>query len=450
MLSRTKSANRSVIQDAVDNKNTLVSLAGASQPDEDDYGYESQESAAIFAKMMERYSAMPEEEKFPSRKRSVSTNLQNTKDRVKAALLKEEEEANAPHKRKRKSKVSDDDKSDNYDKESDKYDKYEKYEKNDKGDKKNDKIDNTVKPSKPKKPCPPPLNFSELLKIAEKKQFEPIIIEPKKVEEEVLMTKRQRRDREREQALKDSKEARLRAALTAPQTSKKPKESPSEVKNGFNRIPKLNQEPKKATSIGRIPKVGASNVTENNFKKPEVPNKSSFSNQTMRKPHPKDEKRRVNTEKMQTKPEIKTEKRYLPGDTRYKESADKPAEVRPERRYLPGDTRYKPPPPGEKKKPIEAKGKLPESKPKEFPPANVRRKPEPNSRVSDKPKQFPPADVRPRQFPPADVRPRQFPPADVRPKQFTPPDVRRKGPPPQKIKPRRKYLDIPSLGIAHP
>ncbi|KAJ8972697.1 hypothetical protein NQ314_000064 [Rhamnusium bicolor] len=34
---------------------------------------------------------------------------------------------------------------------------------------------------KPKpKPVPPPINFAELLKIAEKKQFEPIVIEKKR------------------------------------------------------------------------------------------------------------------------------------------------------------------------------------------------------------------------------------------------------------------------------
>ncbi|VEN34570.1 unnamed protein product [Callosobruchus maculatus] len=38
MLKRTKSANQSVIDDAVDNDNTAVTLAGPMQPDEDDYG----------------------------------------------------------------------------------------------------------------------------------------------------------------------------------------------------------------------------------------------------------------------------------------------------------------------------------------------------------------------------------------------------------------------------
>lgn len=102
MLKRTKSANQSVIEDALDNNNTAVTLAGPSQPDEDDYGYVSQESEALYIKMMEKYSKMPEEPKFPTERKKVSTNLNSTKDRVKAALDKEREEAMLPHRRKRK------------------------------------------------------------------------------------------------------------------------------------------------------------------------------------------------------------------------------------------------------------------------------------------------------------------------------------------------------------
>lgn len=60
-----KSANKSVIED-VDRENTAVTLTGPEQPDQDDYGYESQAAAAIYAKMMEKYSKIPEEPKFPS------------------------------------------------------------------------------------------------------------------------------------------------------------------------------------------------------------------------------------------------------------------------------------------------------------------------------------------------------------------------------------------------
>lgn len=61
-----KSANKSVIDDAYDRNNTALTLNGPEQPDQDDYGYESQEAAAIYAKMMQKYSKIPDEPKFPT------------------------------------------------------------------------------------------------------------------------------------------------------------------------------------------------------------------------------------------------------------------------------------------------------------------------------------------------------------------------------------------------
>lgn len=141
MLKRTKSANQSVIQDAVDKDNTAVTLAGPSQPDEDDYGYVSQEAAAFYNKMMEKYSKMPDEPKFNlQKKKKTNTNLHNLKNKVIAALDREQEEANMPHKRKRKRK--EDDGNDN-----------EIYEES-------RKEMAPVKPSKPKAAAPPPMNFA--------------------------------------------------------------------------------------------------------------------------------------------------------------------------------------------------------------------------------------------------------------------------------------------------
>lgn len=59
-----KSANKSVIEDAVDHDHTAITLAGPDQPDQDDYGYESQEAAALYEKMMQKYSKIPDEPKF--------------------------------------------------------------------------------------------------------------------------------------------------------------------------------------------------------------------------------------------------------------------------------------------------------------------------------------------------------------------------------------------------
>lgn len=150
MLKRTKSANQSVIQDAVDNDNTAVTLAGPMQPDEDDYGYVSQEASAFYNKMMEKYSKMPDEPKFDLTKKKVSTNLNNTKDRVKAALEKEREEALLPHKRKRKHKEhKDDDDEEGI-----------SYGRPDQPDEHQSPSLPPPPPPKKHKPAPPPMNFA--------------------------------------------------------------------------------------------------------------------------------------------------------------------------------------------------------------------------------------------------------------------------------------------------
>lgn len=64
MLKVTKSANKSVLEDAVDNDNTAYTLQGPEQPDEDDYGYVSQEASQLYKKLMDKYKATPEESRF--------------------------------------------------------------------------------------------------------------------------------------------------------------------------------------------------------------------------------------------------------------------------------------------------------------------------------------------------------------------------------------------------
>lgn len=92
---------------------------------------------------------------------------------MKAALLKEEEEQLLPHKRKRKPKDIE----------------------NDIEQPQQKKLETNFNAEKIKKRHiqPPPLNFQELLKIAEKKQYEPIMIEKPKNEEVLpMMTKKEK------------------------------------------------------------------------------------------------------------------------------------------------------------------------------------------------------------------------------------------------------------------
>lgn len=57
MFKTIKSANKSVIEDAIDRENTAVTIEGPQQPDEDDYGYVSQESSKLYKQLMEKYNA---------------------------------------------------------------------------------------------------------------------------------------------------------------------------------------------------------------------------------------------------------------------------------------------------------------------------------------------------------------------------------------------------------
>lgn len=112
---------------------------------------------------------------------------------MKAALLKEEEDQLLPHKRKRKPKDVDNNEDDNGDIEP---------------QQKISKTDHNIDKIKKRPTQPPPLNFQELLKIAEKKQYEPIVIEkPQKEESLPMMTKK-----EKEKYLEDKRIDAMRIA----------------------------------------------------------------------------------------------------------------------------------------------------------------------------------------------------------------------------------------------
>lgn len=346
MLKRTKSANQSVIQDAVDSDNTAITLAGACQPDEDDYGYVSQSASEFYNKMMEKYSKMPDEPKFSLGKKKVSTNLSSTKDRVRAALEKEKEEANQPHRRKRKRENSD------------------VYE----NDKVEEKREEKKEVKKPHLKAAPVINFSDLLKLAEKKQFEPIVVEQKKdKDEERLLTKKQKREAEREKEIREAKEKREQARLQGVSAPSK-----------------------------RIPKLGEENKSKTNGEKPpqnQKPEDRSKLRQQLTKP----------TEERNGK---KPDPKKIPSvgrDAERRDSSSAVAKVRPEH----------------------------QSKPKEFPPRDLKKSSDSINRTKQvvngqKPKQFPPSDLKPKQFPPSDIKPKQFPPRDLKEKRFPSQDVRRK------------------------
>lgn len=227
-----KSANKSVIADAIDRDNTAITLTGPEQPDQDDYGYESQEAAALYQKMMQKYSKIPDEPKFPTGNQTIKRDLNGTRERVKHALQHEDDPV--PHKRRRKTgePVSERDQS-----------PPSKYEPE------KEKKREDAKPDKPKirKPLPPPMDFNQLLKLAEQKKGDPLEVVQKKsaveTEKERLMTKKQKREYEEEMARRQRRQERLDAEKNGKkkvQKEEKVVEKEKKVEpSGSGRIPKL-------------------------------------------------------------------------------------------------------------------------------------------------------------------------------------------------------------------
>ncbi|KMQ89158.1 protein spt2-like protein [Lasius niger] len=153
---------------------------------------------------IKKFLARKEEEE----RRKALEEKRKREDRVKQALKQQELEENSGHRRKRKSSASNV-------KEAEIDEKVEKNVA--------DKIKEEGKDEKPKpkrKSLPPPMGFAELLKLAEKKQHEPVMVEVKpKVEEERPMTKRQKiehiQERERkEQRGKKNLETNKKTSIT--------------------------------------------------------------------------------------------------------------------------------------------------------------------------------------------------------------------------------------------
>merc|ERR1719500_2347689 len=104
----TKSSNKSVLNDAIDTRDTADTLGARKQCDEDDYGFASKTSQGLYEKLMSKYEADPEDPmaKFSRAQPKVKKDLSSAKERVKEALKREQEERNGP--RKRRSRVDGD------------------------------------------------------------------------------------------------------------------------------------------------------------------------------------------------------------------------------------------------------------------------------------------------------------------------------------------------------
>ncbi|XP_055913774.1 protein SPT2 homolog [Eupeodes corollae] len=292
MLKVIKSANKSVLDDAVDTEHTAVSREGGDQPDADDYGYVSTEANAFYQKYIEKVKDVKEDKVFAPSRPATRTDLNSTKDRVKAAIEREILERNMPHTRVRTSTAAPKlasamtsgptsgslRKKDLYDPEAEK-----------EMEEKKKREEEQQRRAKLKKAAPPPvMDFQALLKLAEKKQFEPVVVEvePKKKEPERLLTKKEKKEHEERQKFLEERERRKREREKgegkpgSAATVKAPERQKMEP-NG--RIPKLNQSPAQkpptASSVAATPSSSSSKSVDSKsttFKKPlnPVPNSS--------------------------------------------------------------------------------------------------------------------------------------------------------------------------------
>ncbi|CAK9821552.1 Protein SPT2 homolog [Anthophora retusa] len=375
-----KAANKSVLADAIDNENTAVTMAGPSQPDEDDYGYVSQEASAFYNQLMSKYNntPLPKATVNDSRKGTIK-DIASTKDRVKQALKQQEEEEALGHRRKRKHSVKE---------VVEETEVEEKVEKNIKDDKK----EKEEKRKPKKRAMPPPIDFTELLKIAEKKQHEPIVIDvkPKNDEPERLLTKKQMKEYALEKEWRERKEQRNKVGnvnnkesnLTTPSKINKPQDTRNNVSSTNKILPRQeklqtippisNKTPSKA-----VAPQGSKAVEKVSINKPNV-NKCNIS-----KPSERDilleERRKLETEKRkleEMRQAIEEEKKKLQMN---KIKIEDVKNAKSEKPIL--------------KVKISEKPELPQNVQKKPIAANVTKCHAPQI-TNDRPKQFPPTDLK--------------------------------------------------------
>lgn len=240
-LKVTKSANYSVLSDAVDNKNTSITLTGRAQCDEDDYGFASTTSQGIYEKLMNKYEADPEDPmaKFSKAKPKELKDLRSAKERVKEALKREEANPMIPGKRRSKLNESEkiqpgcvrggvsgvgksrfEDSADRAEREKERekereYERKKDEERRAKSEKERKEEEARKKRIQNAKKAPPPVDFQSLLKMASQKKDIPVKIEKKKVADSEFgarpMTEQEKKEFMRENESRLRREGKLQA-----------------------------------------------------------------------------------------------------------------------------------------------------------------------------------------------------------------------------------------------
>ncbi|XP_030242901.1 protein SPT2 homolog [Drosophila navojoa] len=385
MLKVTKSANKSVLEDAKDCDNSA--LNGADQPEGDDYGYVSTEANAFYQKYIEKVKDVQEDKGFaPSRPQSVR-DLSGTKERVKAAITREREEAksntrqrnsNATPRRERDSSVVRPNNTGDkklYDPEA---------ERREDESKKREEEQKKAKVKRP--PQPPPMDFQTLLRLAEQKQHEPVNIAiPEKKEPERLLSAREKRELEERQKYKEQRAQRDRQRELEAKAKEQRKENGVANQPGRmalnGRIPKLN----------KPPTAGAGGAAA----APAAESKVKQSSDILKKPGP-------SSSSANAKPTNGTN-----NNNAAKRTAASGAAASASLTIAKGNATV------QSRNPYAAANKSGVTR--EFPPRDLSRSREVARRDLSKTREFPPRNLsKTREFPPRDVsKTREFPPRDV-------------------------------------
>lgn len=278
MLKVIKSADKSVIADAKDPNDTAITLQGPAQPDEDDYGYVSHEANAFYSKLMQKYTTSePEKPTASNARKKPKYSIKETLERTKNELNADSQ----PHQRRSRTKNHTEIGAGTSESVSSHVD-----------------VTEPPKRDKPKNvPKAPPLNFNDLLKIAEKKQHEPIevVVPTAPKHEERLMSRKEKL--EHEERMKYLK----RRAAEAKNGTKSTLDTKS--------IPKVNGSTSVSKSKQETPKTSTQNNSSNERhsapKKPSSSSSSPSSNSILAK-------RLTEPKTLPAKEKIRKEQEYKP------------------------------------------------------------------------------------------------------------------------------------------
>lgn len=401
-LKVTKSANKSVLDDAVNRTDTAVTLQGPEQPDEDDYGYTSNEASALYKSLMDKYKSMPEDKKFS--KSSVNggktADLMSTKDRVRAAIIREKEDESLGRKRTTATSadiVSTSSSSDQ--KQRSRKNLYDPRAEREADERKKKELEDEKRQKmKNKRPPPPVMDFQKLLKLAEEKQHEPIKVEvPQKPKEpERLLTGKEKREMEMKKKELEERERRRNGLPPSKPQNNGDQRKPDAVQMGNGRIPKLNgtnSGPGKSSSAQSLDSRKPSTSSTREPIRPAT-SASSLHHKTPSKP--------------QSQASVSGSKATFAKPSTPQPNGKRPIDLKSRNqlhdihRNIPKQNAVSKPAP----KPIDSRN----VKPREFPPRDL-----------VKTREFPPRDmVKSREFPPRDlVKTREFPPRDMQRSQMS-------------------------------